>query len=312
MKPRIVVTRQIFPDQLERLRQVAEVVDNQAAAALDSAALIERMASADAALVTVFDPITAALLQRAPRLKVVSSVGAGADHIDHAACASAGVVVTTTPGVVDHPTADLAFALLLSVARRVCEANAYVRAGQWTGPVTPLFGLDVHHRTLGIVGLGRIGREIARRASGFEMKVVYAQRQRASALDEQACAAQRLPLQELLAVADFVVVQVPFTPETHHLIGAAELALMKKTAVLINTARGGVVDDIALAAALKAGTIAGAGLDVVEGEPLVNAELLSAPNLTLLPHLGSATQATRHAMVAMAVDNLIACLARSH
>jgi lactate dehydrogenase-like 2-hydroxyacid dehydrogenase len=183
-----------------------------------------------------------------------------------------------------------------------------VRTGQWTSPTVPILGLDIHHRTLGIVGLGGVGRQIARRASGFDMTVLYTQRHRADLSVEQAANARHVPLDELLTQSDFVVLQVPATPQTHHMIGARELSLMKKSAVLINTARGGVVDDAALAAALEAGTIAGAGLDVFENEPAILPALLKAPGLTLMPHLGSATLATRHAMVTQAVDNLIAGL----
>ena len=305
MKPRIIITRQIFPDQVERLRRIADVLDNQVGATLDSETLRQRFAQADAALISVFDPITAEVIASSPRLKFISNIGVGTDHIDLDACRHAGIAVSATLGVVDAPTADLAFALLLAVARRVCEADAYVRAGAWTAPISPIMGLDIHHRKLGIVGFGRIGKQLARRATGFDMDVLYTQRNRASEADEQAFHARYVDLDTLLGECDFVVLQVPYSEQTHHLIGERELALMKKNAILINTARGGVLDDRALAGALSVGQIAGAGLDVVEGEPHLAPELLACPNLVLMPHLGSATLATRQAMVTMAVDHLI-------
>lgn len=308
MKPRVVVALPIFADQLQRLQALADVVTPSSAEPLAGEALRTALGDADAALISVFQPIDAATVDAAPRLRLLANIGVGTDHIDLEACARAGIRVTATPGVVDHPTADLAFALLLATARKVCEADAFVRAGHWTQPSVPILGLDVHHRTLGIVGLGGIGRQIARRAAGFDMPVLYTQRQRADVDTEQALNARYVSLDELLAQSDFVILQVPYTPQTHHLIGARELSLMKKTSLLINTARGGVVDDAALAAALEAGTIAGAGLDVVENEPAILPALLKAPGVTLMPHLGSATLATRQAMVALAVDNLIAGL----
>lgn len=305
MKPRVVVALPLFPDQLDRLRAVAEVVAPSQAAPMSADELHAALANADGALISIFQPFDTATVAAAPRLRTLANVGVGTNHIDLEACARAGITVTATPGVVNHPTADLAFALMLAVARKVCEGDAFVRGGHWTMPNAPLLGLDIHHRTLGIVGLGGIGRQIARRAHGFDMPVLYTQRHRADPATEHVLNARYVALDELLAQSDFVVLQVPHTPQTHHLIGARELALMKKTAVLINTARGGVVDDAALAAALEAGTIAGAGLDVVENEPAILPALLKAPGLTLMPHLGSATLATRHAMVAQAVDNLI-------
>jgi lactate dehydrogenase-like 2-hydroxyacid dehydrogenase len=240
---------------------------------------------------------------------VVANIGVGYDNIDLAACAARGVVVTNTPGVLDDSTADLAFGLMLAAARRIVEGDGFVRGGRWSIASQLPMGLDVHHRTLGIVGFGRIGRAIARRAAGFEMKILYSGRRRLEPDDEARLGATYAPLDDLLAAADFVILQVPGTPETRHLIGAAELARMKRTAVLVNTARGGVVDDAALADALKRGTIAAAGLDVFEGEPQVHPDLVALPNVVLAPHVGSATLATRHAMVQRAAQNLLAVLA---
>lgn len=307
--PKIIVARPIFPDVLARLRGAADVVDNQSGAAFDAGAMTARLSDADALLVSAMDPVTPAMLAAAPRLRVIANIGVGYDNIDVAACAARGIVVTNTPGVVDDATADTAFALLLAAARRIVEGDAFVRGGRWTATSQLPMGLDVHHRTLGIVGFGRIGRAIARRASGFEMKVLYHNRRRLDPDEEARLGVVHADLDDLLATADFVVLQVPGTSETHHLIGAAQLARMKRSAVLVNTARGGVVDDVALADALRRGIIAAAGLDVFEGEPDVHPDLLTAPNVVLAPHVGSATLATRHAMVARAAANLLAVLA---
>ena len=308
MKPRVAVALPLFPDQLERLRAVAEVIAPEGAAPMSPVQLHAALAQADAALISIFQPFGEAELAYASQLRTLANIGVGVNHIDLAACARAGVTVTNTPGVVDEPTADHAFALLLAAARKVAEGHVFVQSRQWQTPAAPLMGLDVHHRTLGIVGFGGIGQQLARRASGFEMTVLYHQRHRVAPDIETRLNARHVPLDELLHQADFVVMQVPYSAETHHLIGATELARMKRSAILINTARGGVVDDAALADALKAGTIAGAALDVFENEPAVLPALLGAPNLTLSPHMGSATLATRHAMVARAVDNLLAGL----
>lgn len=309
MKPRIAITLPIYPDLIERLRAVGDLQLPEGNAPMAPAALKAALADADAALISIFQPFGAEELAAASRLKVLSSIGVGINHIDLQACAKAGVTVTNTPGVVDEPTADHAFALLLAAARRVVEGHALVHDGQWGTANAQLMGLDVHHRTLGIVGFGAIGQQVARRALGFEMDVLYTQRRRVAPEVEARLNAHFVPLDELLGRSDFVLLQVPYTPETHHLIGAAELAKMKKSAILINTARGGVVDDAALATALLTGQIAGAGIDVFENEPKVLPLLRMAPNVTLTPHLGSATGATRHAMAARAVDNLMAALA---
>lgn len=307
--PKIVVARPIFPDVLERLRSAADVVDNQSGAALDDAALVARLADADALLVSAMDPVTTAMLAAASRLRVIANIGVDYDNIDVAACAARGIVVTNTPGLVDDATADTAFALMLAAARRIVEGDAFVRGSRWTATSQLPMGIDVHHRILGIVGFGRIGKAIARRASGFDMKVLYHNRRRLDPADEVRLGVAYADLDSLLASADFVVLQVPGNSTTHHLIGAAQLARMKRTAVLVNTARGGVVDDAALADALRRSVIAAAGLDVFEGEPNVHPDLLTAPNVVLAPHVGSATLATRHTMVARAATNLLAVLA---
>jgi gluconate 2-dehydrogenase len=219
-------------------------------------------------------------------------------------------MATNTPGVLDDSTADLAWALMLGAARRLTELERRVRAGEWTGwRLKQWLGVDVHHATLGIFGLGRIGQAIARRAAGFEMKVLYHNRQRVAPEIERRCNARYASKEELLRQSDFVVLQVPYSPETHHMIGARELSLMKPTAILINSTRGGVVDDGALIAALRSGVIRAAGLDVFENEPRLNPGFLQLDNVVLMPHIGSSTEATRRAMAMTAARNLVAALA---
>jgi len=218
-------------------------------------------------------------------------------------------MVTNTPGVLDETTADLVWTLLLAAARRLTEVEAYLRNGEWTGwYLKQLLGTDVHHATLGIIGMGRIGQAIARRARGFDMQVLYHNRKRLDPAVEAALDARYAGMDELLASADFVVLQVPYSPATHHLIGAEQLAKMKPTAILINAARGGVVDDAALIDALSRGTIHAAGLDVFENEPNLNAGFLALKNVVLAPHIGSSTHATRLAMAMTAARNLAAAL----
>lgn len=268
------------------------------------------LADADALLLSGLDRVDAAAMAAAPKLKLICNIGVGVDNIDLAAAKTRGITVTNTPGVMDDAVADLVFALMLGVARRVAAADAFVRAGKWTPDNLTGFGLglDVAKKTLGIIGLGRIGQVVARRAIGFEMDVLYCGSRQDEATEAQS-KARHLTQDELLEQADYVVVQVPLLPGTQHLIGAAELARMKPTAVLIHAGRGGVVDDAALAEALCAGRIAGAGIDVIEGEPAIHPTLLAAPNVLFTPHIGSATPATRQTMVMMALQNLTVGLA---
>lgn len=303
---RIAFSRPIPAPLLDRLRKHGELA--VPAAPLEGDALSDWMADADFALVTALDNIGTDVLARITRLKAIASVGAGINHIDISTCTTRGIRVSNTPGAMNDATADLAFGLIIAAARRLVEADNFVRAGKWTPDAQPVFGLDIHHRRIGIIGMGGIGRVLVKRAHGFDMDVVYHNRNRLPLAEEHALRVCYLSFDELLRSADFVVLQVPYAPETHHLIGAEQLALMKKTAVLVNTARGGVVDDAALAAALTAGAIAAAGLDVVENEPQVNPALLELPNVVLAPHVGSATLATRQAMFLQAVDNLVDAL----
>jgi gluconate 2-dehydrogenase len=255
------------------------------------------------------DRIDAMLLDACPQLKAVANIAVGYNNIDLAACTARGIMATNTPGVLDDSTADLAWALMLATARRITEVESCIRAGQWTGwRLKQWLGVDVHHATLGIIGMGRIGQTIARRAAGFDMKVIYNNRKRLSQDIERRLNATYASKDELLAQADFVVLQVPYSPETHHLIGAAELRKMKPSAILINSTRGGVVDDAALIDALSNGALRGAGLDVFENEPRLNPAFLQLKNVVLTPHIGSSTEATRRAMAMTAAKNLVAAL----
>ncbi|MCC6731434.1 MAG: D-glycerate dehydrogenase [Chthonomonadales bacterium] len=271
--------------------------------------LLRSVRDVDGLLCLLTDRIDDELLDHAPRLRVVSQMAVGYDNIDVAACTRRGVAVGNTPGVLTETTADLAFALLMATARRLAEAERFVRSGAWsTWSPMLLTGPDVHHATLGIVGMGRIGYEVARRAAGFQMGVLYADA-RPSEAAERDFGARRRDLDALLEESDFVTLHTPLLPETRHLIGAAQLARMKPTAILVNTSRGAVVDEQALHEALSAGRIAAAGLDVYEVEPLpANSPLLQLDNVVLLPHIGSASVPTRTRMAVLAAENLVAGL----
>jgi lactate dehydrogenase-like 2-hydroxyacid dehydrogenase len=309
MKPRILVTREVFDEVLEFLSQSLDVDANQSDIPLTPERLRERLAGKQGLVCALTDRIDAAVLAAAPDLRAVSNVAVGYNNIDVAACSERGIVVTNTPGVLDETTADLVWALMLATARRLTEAEAYLRNGQWHGwHLKQLLGTDVHHATLGILGMGRIGQVIARRALGFEMEVLYCNRSRLPADIESRLNARYVALDELLARSDFLVLQVPYSPATHHMIGAAELAAMKRSAILVNAARGGVVDDAALIQALGEGAIAGAGLDVFENEPSFDPRFLALKNVVLAPHIGSSTRVTRLAMAMTAARNMVAAL----
>ena len=254
--------------------------------------------------------IDAELLAACPGLKICANMAVGYNNFDVPAMTAAGVLATNAPGVLTETTADMGFALLMAAARRVTEGEHFLRAGKWDRwAYDMLIGQDVHGATLGILGMGRIGRAIARRgALGFGMPVIYHNRSRLPAEEEAEVGARYVSKEELLKTADHLVLVVPYSAESHHSIGAAELALMKPSATLINIGRGGVVDDAALAQALREGRIAAAGLDVFEGEPKVHPDLLACSNVVLTPHIGSATVPTRKAMANLAADNLIGYL----
>ena len=308
MKPKILVAREVFPEVIARLFQHFEVDDNQADVVLGIEGLKSRLADKHGVLTAATDPVTAEVLAAAPHLQAVCNFAVGYNNIDLAACTSAGVMATNTPGVLDDTTADLAWALLMASARRLPAAERWLRNGEWKGwQFIQWLGSDIHHATLGILGMGRIGRAIARRATGFSMPVIYHNRTRLPANLEGG--ARHVALPDLLRESDHLVLVVPYSPEVHHLIDAAALAQMKPTAVLVNIARGGVVDDRALVAALRNGLIAAAGLDVFENEPALHPGLLELENVVLTPHIASSTRATRTAMAHLAMSNLRAALA---
>ena len=309
MKPKVLVTREVFDEVLEYLSQYFEVTSNQSDSVMDPETLTMKLSDKEGALITLPDKIDATLLARCPNLKAVCNIAVGYNNIDLEACTKARVMATNTPGVLDDTTGDFTWALILATARRLTEAEAYLRAGQWDRwKLKQFLGLDVHHATLGIFGLGRIGQVIARRATGFEMKVIYHDVRRAPPEIEQSCRASFVNKDELLSQADIVTVHVPYSPATHHLIGKRELEQMKPTAILINASRGGVVDDSALIEALRSGTIAAAGLDVFENEPKLNPGFLELKNVVLAPHIASSSRATRHRMAMLAAQNLVAAL----
>jgi gluconate 2-dehydrogenase len=309
-KPRILITRAIFPEVVERLSVHFEVETNMADESWDRAELLRRLKGKTGVFTTGVERVDAELLAQCPDLKICANMTVGYNNFDLDAMSAAGVLGTNAPDVLTETTADFGFALLMATARRVTESEHFLRAGQWTRWSYDMFsGAEVHGSTLGIFGMGRIGQAIARRgAHGFGMKVIYHNRSQLSAALEQDCKARYVSKQELLKTADHLMLVVPYSAASHHSIGAAELAMMKPTATLINIARGGVVDDAALALALKNRVIAAAGLDVFEGEPTVHPGLLTVPNVVLTPHIASATEGTRRAMAGLAMDNLIGYL----
>jgi len=304
-KPRLLITRKVFPQVIEYLQQYFEIESNQADDEWSPEQLRARAADRDALFVVASDRVDAELLDAAPKLRIVSTGSVGHNHIDLAACAARGILVGNTPDVLTEATADMAWTLLMAAARRVSESERWLRAGHWKRWAFDQFlGADVHRSTLGIIGMGRIGSAIARRAGGFEMKVLYNNRSRAA--NEAEFGARFVERDQLLRSADHVVLVLPYSQATHHTIGERELALMKPTATLVNIARGGIVDDAALARALSEGRLGAAGLDVYENEPDLDPALLEAPRIVLTPHIGSATHSSRLGMAMLAADNLVA------
>ena len=304
MPARVLVTRHVYPAAIDVLRAHAEVDYRDRADGAEPEELAERLREADAMVCQLTDPIPAALLDRAQRLRIVANIAVGYDNIDVAAATARGILVTNTPGVLTESTADFTFALLLATARRVVEADRFVRDDRWRAwQIDLLCGTDVHGKTLGIVGMGRIGQAVARRAAGFGMCVLYAHPR-----DVDAGLGRRVGLDELLAQSDFVTLHVPLRDSTRHLLGASELARLRPHALLINTARGPIVDEAALLAALREGRLAGAGLDVFEREPQLTPGLAELANVVLAPHLASATVETRTRMCTMAAENVVAGL----
>ncbi|MCY0889240.1 MAG: D-glycerate dehydrogenase [Alicyclobacillaceae bacterium] len=307
-KPTVFVPHTIPDKALHRLHATCEVIYRDLRSEPTQTELADGLRSAKGMVCYGKISVRESLLEAAPQLEVVSNIAVGFDNFDLAAMQAHWVSGTNTPGVLTETTADLAFALLMAAARRIPEADAYVKSGQWQKWVPDLMvGSDVYGKTIGIVGMGRIGEAVARRALGFGMTIVYHNRRRQPNAELALGAVYRASLEELLGESDFVVLLTPLTKHTFHLIGEDELCRMKRNAWIINVARGAVLDESALMKALDGGWIAGAGLDVYEEEPLpANHPLLSRPNVVTLPHIGSATVATRENMALTAVDNIIA------
>ena len=311
-QPKILVTQKVPDPAYPLLEAIGEVEANPVEGNIWSyEELLRRGPGHDYIYCLLTDNIDARFLEACaaatPHLKMVANMAVGYNNIDVEAATRLDIAVSNTPGVLSDTTADLAFALLMATARRIPEAERYLRAGKFAGWGPLLFcGAEVHHSTLGLIGAGRIGKIMTRRASGFEMKVLYYDVHRMSPEEETAHNLTYMPMDDVLQQSDFISVHTPYMPSTHHLISTRELNLMKPTAILINTARGPIVDEKALAKALQAGTIAGAGLDVFENEPAVEPELLTMENVVLLPHIASASLKTRTLMATMASDNLVA------
>jgi gluconate 2-dehydrogenase len=310
MKAQVLIARPVFAQVLAKLEQSFDVMANQADDVWEPAQLVAKLQGKQGVLTTGSERISKELLSACPDLKICANMAVGYNNFDLAAMTAAGVLATNTPDVLTETTADFGFALILATARRMAESEQFLRAGRWGSWRYDLFaGGDVHGSTLGILGMGRIGQAIARRgAHGFGMKVIYHNRSRLDRVTEAACAASYVSKQELLQDSDHLILVLPYSAESHHAIAAPELARMKPTATLVNIARGGIVDDAALAVALKQGVIAAAGLDVFEGEPKVHPDLLALRNVVLTPHIASATLATRLAMAQLAADNLLGFL----
>ncbi len=310
MKPAILVARAIFPDILTYLSAHFEVESNQDDVVFSPEELTQRLKGKVGALTTSSARISRELLRQLPDLKMVANMAVGYDNFDLAAMTEGGVLASNTPDVLNETTADFGWALMMAAARRITESEHWLRDGQWSKWRYDYFlGADLHGSTLGIIGMGRIGQAIARRSTGFNMKVIYHNRSRLSPEQEAyANNAQYASKEEVLRQADHLMLILPYSAASHHTIGAAELAMMKPTATLINLARGGIVDDVALIAALRDKRIAAAGLDVFENEPKFHPDFLSLSNVVLTPHIASASEATRRAMAKCAADNLIAGL----
>jgi len=306
----VLVTRALFPEHVERLSSEVDATLNQADVPLGVDELVAGLAGVEGLLCAGGDRIDETIVARADALRCVSTISVGTNHIDLAACERRGIVVTHTPDVLTETTADLGWALMMAAARRVTESERWLRAGHWKRwSLDQFLGVDVHHATLGILGMGRIGQALARRGAGFAMKVIYHNRSRLAPEIEADCRATYVSREALFAEADHLVLVLPYTRDNHHVVGAAELARMKPTATLTNIARGGLIDEDALADALEADRLGAAGLDVYEGEPRINPRLLALSRVALTPHLGSASRDTRRAMGDLAIDNLIATLA---
>jgi gluconate 2-dehydrogenase len=311
MKPKLLMARAVFPDVIDALREHFDVEANQEDILFSEDMLIAKLQGKDALYAATSQQVSAAVMAACPQLQMIGNMAVGYNNIDLAAATVAGILVTNTPDVLTQTTADFAWALLMATARRVTESEHWLRAGKWDKwRYDGFLGADVHGATLGILGMGRIGQSIARRSTGFDMQVIYHNRSRLSAEDEAAANnAQLVSKEELLQRSDHLVLALPYSPAVHHTIAAAELAQMQPGATLINIARGGIVDDVALIAALREHRIAAAGLDVFENEPALHPDFLGLSNVVLTPHIASASAPTRRAMAMCAAQNLIVAFA---
>ena len=309
-RPDVMITRPIMDAPFERLRERCDVTVHENEFGIPRGELLEVVAGRDAIVTMLTEKVDAEFLAAAgPKLKIVANHAVGFDNVDLAACTAAGVLASNTPDVLTETTADTAFALIMTAARRIGEGERFLRAGTpWIWGPLMMLGQDLHHKTIGIVGFGRIGQAVARRAKGFGMRVLYTDAVQLTPEVEAETGAERRELDELLAEADIVSIHTNLTPETRHLFGREAFGRMKDTAVLVNTSRGPVIDEAALADALATGEIFAAGLDVFENEPQVHPKLLELENVVVIPHLGSATVDTRHAMGMVVVDNVFAAL----
>lgn len=306
-KPTIFLTRALPDRVMTEIRKHFLLRFNREERPLSKKEILQGVGKADGLISMLSDPIDRAIIEAAPRLRIIANYAVGYNNIDIKAATERGIAVTNTPGVLTETTADLTWGLILSVARRLPEAEQLIRSGKWTGwAPTQLLGGDIFGKTLGIIGMGRIGQAVTRRASGFSMRVVYYSRHRLPIKEEKKLGASLLPLPELLKESDFVSLHLPLTEESRHLIDRKAIRTMKPTAYLINTARGPIVDEKALIAALRTKKIAGAGLDVFEEEPHLPQRLRALKNAVLLPHIGSASTETRVRMGRMVMQNLLA------
>ena len=307
---KVVVTREVFDETIECLEEHFVVDANQRDEKLSRERLFEKIADADGIQTASNDRVDEEFLMAARNVSIIANTAVGYNNIDLEACSKRKVIVTNTPGVLDQSVADFAMGLMIAACRRMGEAERYLRSGNWRSVyLKQMLGIDVNGATLGLIGFGRIGQEIAKRARGFSMRILYHSRNQVNANIERQLGAQFVNKDDLLRQADVVMLILPYSPETHHFIGETELSLMKERAVLINVARGGIVDDSALIRALKDRRIYAAGLDVFEGEPAINPEFIDLDNVVLSPHIASGSESTRKAMAMTAANNLVEVLA---
>jgi lactate dehydrogenase-like 2-hydroxyacid dehydrogenase len=306
-RPKVLITHSLFEPARKALDEKCDTEYWTAATHIPRAELLMRVADKDALICLLTEKVDEELLSKAPRLRIAATVSVGYDNLDISACTHHKVAATNTPGVLDDTTADTAWMIMMAAARRLSEAETWLRSGTWPGwDLDQLCGADIWGKTLGIVGFGRIGREMARRAKGFRMRTLYHDAARVGSEIESKLAAEFVSFERILFESDFITLHVPLTAQTHHLFGTKTFAQMKPTAYVVNTSRGPVVDEAALLEAIKSGKIAGAALDVFEFEPKVSPELLALKNVVVTPHIGSASLETRTKMALVAADNVIA------